>query len=129
MEEFNEVQQQSYLQWYISSLGVPTLLLIVGVTLLAMALVIVLFLRGRGPAVPAAIVFLLPLPLIVGALAFLGGTITYLYEIALASDAPISHSSFAYALTAMTQASSCFCPLLILSLALLLTLGFRGGKS
>ncbi len=129
MEEFNEVRRQSYLQWYFLSLGAPTLLLIVGVTLLAMALVVVLFLRGRGPAVPAAIVFILPLPLIVGSLAFLGGSITYLYEIAVAGDAPIKHDSFAYALTAITQASSCFCPLLILSLALLMTLGFRGSKS
>lgn len=129
MEEFHEVQQQSYLQWYITSLGVPTLLAIVGVTMFATALVIVLFLRGRGPAVPAAIAFILPLPLIVGALAFLGGTINYLYQIALAGEEPIKHESFAYALTAITQASSCFCPLLILSLALLMTLGFRGSKS
>jgi len=129
MEDFHEMPPQpSYLQWYFSSMGLPTLLLIVGVTALAMVLIVLLFLRGRGPAVPAAMVAVLPLPLIAGLLALLGGTITYLSHLATVGDKPISHTAFAYALASMTQASTCFCPLLILCLALLMALGFRGGK-
>jgi hypothetical protein len=130
MEEFEPVRPpQSYLHWYFESLGLPTLLLIAAVTLLAMALVVALFLRGRGPAVPGAILFLLPLPLIVGLVALLGGSITYLTQLANAGDQPVSPKAFSYALTAAVQASSCFCPLLILSLVVLMVLGFRGSKS
>jgi hypothetical protein len=128
MEVFHPAPPQSYLQWYLSSLGMPMLLAIVGVTLLAMVLVIVLFLRGRGPAVPAAIAFLLPLPLIVGALGLLDGSIQYLSHLAHGSDGPLAHASFSYALVSMTQASSCFCPLLMLGLALLMAIGFRDGR-
>jgi hypothetical protein len=124
MDDFAPARQ-SYLQWYLSSLGMPTLLLIVGVTLIAMVLVVLLFLRGRGPAVPAAILFVLPLPLIVGLICFLAGTIRYLNELAIADGLPVSYDLLSYALVAMTQASSCFCPLLMLSLTFLMVLGFR----
>lgn len=126
MHEF-EPRPQSYLQWYFSSLGMPTLLVIVGLTLLAMVLVVVLFWRGRGPAVPAAILFVSWLPLIAGAVCFLSGMIMYLNELARASDGPgpLSHATISYALTASMQATSCFCPLLMLSLVLLMVLGFR----
>jgi hypothetical protein len=114
---------KSYLQWHFDSLGLPTLLLIVGVSLLAMTLIIVLFLRGRGPGVPAAILFILPMPLVVGLVCLLGGSITYLSQLAAGQGQRMD--AFAYGLTAATQASSCFCPLLILSLVLMMVLGFR----
>jgi hypothetical protein len=117
--------RQSYLQWFYSSMGMPTLLLIVGSTLLVMVLVVLLAWRGRGPAVPSAIFFVLPLPLVIAAVCFLGGSITYLSELAEAGDGPISHTTFSYALTASLQASSCFCPLLMLSLLVLMVVGIR----
>lgn len=116
---------QSYLQWFYSSLGLPTLLLIVGSTLLVMILVVLLLWRGRGPAVPSAIFFALPLPLVIAAVCFLGGSITYLSQLAEAGDGPISHAAFSYALTASLQASGCFCPLMMLSLLVLTVVGIR----
>lgn len=122
MHEF-EPRPQSYLGWYFSSLGMPTLLVIVGLSLLAMVLVVVLFWRGRGPAVPAAMLLVSWLPLIAGAVCFLSGMIMYLNE--LAGPEPSSPATISYALTASMQATSCFCPLLMLSLLLLMVLGFR----
>jgi hypothetical protein len=122
MHEF-EPRPQSYLQWYFNSMGMPTLLVIVGLTLLAMVLAVILFWRGRGPAVPAAILLVSWLPLIAGAVCFLSGVIMYLSE--LAGPEPSTHATISYALTASMQATSCFCPLLMLSLVLLMVLGFR----
>src|SRR5262245_31541949 len=102
---------KSYLQWYFDSIGLPTLLLIVGVSLLALVLIIVLFVRGRGPAVPAAIVFILPLPLVVGFVCLLGGTITYLSRLSDAGGR-VPLDAFAYGQAAAMQATACFCPLL-----------------
>lgn len=121
-------QNQSYLHWYYSSLGMPTFLLIVGATLLAMVVIVLLFMRGRGPAVPSAILFVLPLPLLIGVVCFLGGSITYLFELGEAGDQRASPTMFSYGLVSMLQASSCFCPLLMLSLPLLMALGFRANR-
>lgn len=129
MHEDNLQRPQSYLGWYFSSLGMPTLLLIVGATLLAMVVIVLLFWRGRGPAVPAAILFVLPLPLLIGLVCLLGGSITYLNQLAEADDQKIFHGMFSYATIAMLQASSCFCPLLMLSLTLLMVLGFRANRT
>lgn len=120
--------QQSYLDWYVSSLGMPTLFLIVGATLLAGVLIVLLFLRGRGPAVPAAIVFVLPLPLLVGLMCFLGGSISFLNNAAMNGPPAEGARWFAYGTLSLMQASSCFCPLLILTLVFLMTLGFWSSK-
>jgi hypothetical protein len=120
--------QQSYLHWYVSSLGMPTLLLIVGATLFAALLVVLLFLRGRGPAVPAAMVFVLPLPLLIALVCFLGGTISFLNNVAV-NGSPVEGARwFSFATISLLHASSCFCPLLLLTLTLLMTLGFSASK-
>ena len=128
MHEDDFPRPQSYIGWYFSSLGMPTLLLIVGATLLAMVVIVLLFMRGRGPAVPSAILFVLPLPLIIGLVCFLGGSITYLSQLAEAGDQPAAPTMLSYGLISMMQASSCFCPLLMLSLVLLMVLGFRANR-
>jgi hypothetical protein len=120
--------QQSYLLWYVTSLGMPTLLLIAAATLLAAGLVVLLFLRGRGPAVPAAMVFVLPLPLLIGLVCFLGGSILFLHNVALSGPAEQGVGWLSYAMLAMMHASSCFCPLLLLTLTLLMTLGFSASR-
>ena len=120
--------QQSYLHWYVSSLGMPTILLIVGATLLAGVLILVLFLRGRGPAVPAAIAFVLPLPLLVGLMCFLGGSISFLNNVAINGPPAAGARWFAYGTLALMHASSCFCPLLMLTLVFLMMLGFWSSK-
>ncbi|WP_254507547.1 hypothetical protein [Anatilimnocola floriformis] len=116
---------KSYLRWYLDSTGVPTLLVLFGAMLLALVLIVTLFRRGRGPAVPTAIVFIMPLPLVVGLVCFLAGTIHYLHQMGLAAGEQVSSESLSYALTSAMQATSCFCPVLILSLVLLMVLGFR----
>ena len=129
MEEFQSVpNRQSYLQWYFGTLGIPTLLVIVVAALLAMALMLVVFLRGRGPAVPAAILFLLPLPLIVGAIALVGGTLSYYRELGESTTGRVDPGGLSYGFIAAMQASSCFCPTLVLSVVLLMILGFRGSS-
>lgn len=128
MHEDDFPRRQSYLEWYFSSLGMPTFLLIVGATLLAMLVIVVLFMRGRGPAVPSAILFVLPLPLLLGLVCFLGGSITYLSQLAEAGEQRASPTMLSYGLISMMQASSCFCPLLMLSLVLLMILGFRANR-
>jgi hypothetical protein len=121
--------RQSYLAWYFSSLGFPTLLLIVGMTVIAAGIIVLLFLRGRGPAALAAMAFALPLPLFAGAICFLGGTIGYFKELAEAQPGQRLSGLLSYGLVAIFQASSCFCPLLALTLTLLMVLGFRSSAS
>lgn len=129
MEEFQSApHRQSYLEWFFSTLGVPTLVLISVAALLAMGLMLVVFLRGRGPAVPAAIMFLLPLPLIVGAIALVGGTLSYFREVGESATGRVDPGGLSYGFIAAMQASSCFCPTLVLSLVLLMILGFRGSS-
>jgi hypothetical protein len=131
MHEDDLPRPQSYLEWYVNSLGMPTLLLIVGATLVAMFLVVLLFVRGRGPAMPAAILFVLPLPLIVGVIALLAGLINSYTALSYS----LSHTSrpamgqMGYGFVSIMQASGCFCPLLLLTLTLLMFVGFRGTKS
>lgn len=120
--------QQSYLHWYVTSLGWPTLGVIVGVTLLAMGLIVLLFFRGRGPAVPAAMVFVLPLPLLVGLLCFLSGSISFLSNLSMDGPREQGASLLSYATLALLQSSSCFCPLLLLTLTLLMVLGFAANR-
>src|SRR5215213_8027727 len=117
--------RQSYLAWYVTSLGFPTLLLIVGVTIIAAGIIVLLFWRGRGSAAPAAMAFTLPLPLFVGAICFLGGAIGYFNQLAESQPGQHEPGLLSYGLVAMFQASSCFCPLLALTLTLLMVLGFR----
>jgi len=118
-------RRQSYLDWYLSSIGTPMLLLIVGASLLTLVLIIMLFVRGRGPAVPAAILFVLPFPLLIGALCLVGGSIKALSQLARPVDPQGSTDWFSFGLNSMMQASSCFCPMLLLSLTFLMILGFR----
>ncbi len=119
----------SVLEWHVSSTGLPTLSVILLATLVALVLVVVLFSRGRGPAVPAAILFLMPLPLIVGLLAFLGGLTSYLVKFANSFDDAPRPDDLSYGLTSAMVASSCFIPLLTVSLILLFIRGLRDSNS
>lgn len=122
------------LQANLSGLATGALILIIIATLLAMILTVIVFWRGRGPAVPAAILFLLPLPLIVGVIALLAATIYAYIDLSYAvSVTSLEHGTSAAKLgvgfRAISQASSCFCPLALLSISLLMVLGFRSHKS
>lgn len=128
-QEFAPHARQSYIEWYFTSLGFPTLLLIVGMTVIAAGIIVLLFLRGRAAAAPAAMAFALPLPLLMAGICLLAGAIFYLNELAEAIPGQHLSGAFSYALVTMFQASSCFCPLFVLTLTLLMILGHRSSSA
>ena len=90
---------QSRLMWMVSSLGTNAALLSL-VALVAFIVVLILILRGRGPAMVGAILLIVPLPLYVALLGAEKGTVASFAVIAL-SDVQLKQSELFAGLGAM----------------------------
>lgn len=93
MEEFGEsidapMQQQSFLVWFISALGWRYSLLLPFVAAIAFILTVIIVLRGRGPYATAALLLIVPMPLIVGMVGVVDGLMNSLMVIAMSSTSP-----------------------------------------
>jgi len=82
------VHQQSYLMWFFSALGIKYAVLLPLVGLIAFVVVLVLVLKGKGPALPAALMLIVPLPLLVGIGGVIEGLLAFFQVIAGAELAP-----------------------------------------
>ena len=89
-EEFVEdlPRQQSYLEFMFNSLGWRYTFLLPLAALVSFVLILVLALRGKGSAVPAALVLLVPLPIIVGIFGVVDGMLASFQVIAMSNTAP-----------------------------------------
>jgi hypothetical protein len=119
------IQRMSYLAWVFHSLGPITILLLLLATLVAIGLIALLWQRGRGPALPAAILLLIPLPLVVGCLALVGSSLDSLLSFSTRARASEIAESLSHALVSALASSCCFMPVLIVGLAALFAHGFR----
>lgn len=122
MEEFEDTPMQKiyYASWVINSLGWPTLHLLLCATIIACALVTLLSSRGRGPARPVAILFLIPTPLFLGCLISLGATIHWLMNEAM-GQATASNTAevISRSLLAIMVSATCTLPILVFGLVAL----------
>lgn len=66
--------QQSYLGWMLSSLGIFSLLIPLA-TLISLAMILTLLMRSRGSMSAAAIILVVPVPLLLGMIACFQGAI------------------------------------------------------
>ena len=82
------MQQQSFLVWFISSLGWRYGLLLPLVAAIAFILTVIIVLRGRGPYATAALLLIVPMPLIVGMVGVVDGLMNSLMVIAMSSSSP-----------------------------------------
>jgi len=89
-EEFIEdmPRQQSYLEFILSSLGWRYTFLLPLAALVSFVLILVLVLRGKGSAVPAALVLLVPIPILVGIMGVVDGMLASFQVIAMSDTAP-----------------------------------------
>jgi hypothetical protein len=83
-----EVVQQSWLNWFFSSLGFGYALLLPAVALICFVLTLIVVIRGRGPMAAAAIVLVVPTPFLIGIVAGLRGGIASYAVIAMSSTPP-----------------------------------------
>src|SRR5262245_33911240 len=81
-------RQQSYLEFIFSSLGWRYTMLLPLAALLSFVLILILVLRGKGSAVPAGLVLLVPLPIIVGVFGVVDGLLASFQVIAMSNTAP-----------------------------------------
>jgi len=87
MQEFMPIQP-SLLDPTLHALG-PKYVVLLGVAaLVAFLLTLIVVVRGRGPMAAAALVFIVPLPLLVGVFGALEGVMSYWSVIAASSTAP-----------------------------------------
>ena len=118
-------RNQSYLSWFLTSLGPETLGLLFAAMVVSLVLILLVAVRGRGPTVPAAIMLLIPLPLVVGGIAFVGSLVVALRNIeeqrgSLAIGRPLSH-----AVTSGLASTCFFLPVLVLGVVTMLCIVFK----
>lgn len=88
MQDFGEPVRRSFLSWFFAALGWKYTLLLPLVGLLAFALTLVLVIRGKGPAQTGALLFIVPLPVIVGMFGVLEGLMSSLQVLAMSETSP-----------------------------------------
>ena len=88
VEDFTQSVQQSSLTWFFSSLGWKYTLLLPMAGLFSFVVVLVLILRGKGPAMVGALVFLVPLPFFIGVFGVVDGLAASFQVIAMSDVAP-----------------------------------------
>lgn len=87
-KEMAEPVQMSYLRFLFQALGFRYSVLLPAVALLAFVLVLVLIIRGKGPALTGALLFLVPLPVLVGVFAAVDGMLSAFQVISMANVSP-----------------------------------------
>jgi len=87
-EDFGAPVRRSYLSWFFAALGWKYTLLLPLVGMLAFAVVLVLVLRGKGPAMVGALLFVVPLPIFVGLMGVVDGLMSMFQVLAMADISP-----------------------------------------
>ncbi len=87
MNEFEPVRQ-SFLSWIFTALGFPYVILLTLAALLSFAVALIVVVRGRGPMATAALVLVVPMPLLVGLFGAIQGAISSYTVIAMSSTSP-----------------------------------------
>lgn len=90
----NSPAGQSRLMWMLRALGPEFVLLLPATALIALVVVLILVLRGKGPAMVGAILLVVPLPIYVALLGVLSGMIRTC-GVVLMADTPIKQSDLA----------------------------------
>jgi hypothetical protein len=103
----------SHVLWMISSLGWPTIGLMFVVTCYSLALIWRLYRYGRQPARDVAILLVIPLPLLVGSVLLLGGTIICLHHIASSQPFSSFKGPIAFPLSMAELTAVSFIPVLL----------------
>ena len=98
-EELAQPMQQSRFMWMLSAMGFEVIFLLAAAAI-AFAVVLLMILRGKGPAMVGAILLIVPLPLYVGLMGALKGIVASSSVIAL-SDASLKQSEIFMALAEM----------------------------
>ena len=80
--------QMSATQWFINSLGVGLIGLVCLFMLLSSIIALFVSLRGRGPMAVAALILVVPLPLLVGIFAGMAGQVNSYLVVATSSSMP-----------------------------------------
>ncbi len=88
IEEVAEPVRMSYLEFLFQALGFRYAVLLPAVGILAFVFVLVLVIRGKGPALTGALLFLVPLPVLVGLFAAVDGMVASFQVIAMSNTAP-----------------------------------------
>ena len=83
-----EPVRQSFLSWTITALGFPYLMLLPLAGLLCFLLALVVVLRGKGPMAAAALILIVPVPLLIGVFAAIQGGISSYTVIAASATTP-----------------------------------------
>ncbi len=88
MNEMAEPVQQSYLMWMYSALGIKYALLLPASAASSFVVTLLLVVRGKGAFAAAAIVLVVSLPLLVGIVGALDGTMASFAVISVSSVTP-----------------------------------------
>jgi hypothetical protein len=93
-DEFDSPPRRSYLMWLFSALGVKYTLFLPLAALVAFVVVGFLIWKGKGPALVGALVFVVPLPVLVGILGVIEGLMA-MFQVLAASDTSAPASAIA----------------------------------
>ncbi len=88
MPDVEPAARQSFFDWIYLALGLQYTILLPLAGLISFVLALVLVLRGKGPMAAAALVLIVPLPLLVGLYATVEGVIVTYTIIAMSPTAP-----------------------------------------
>jgi hypothetical protein len=80
--------QQSFLSWMVAALGYPYAILLPGSALFGFVLTLIVVVRGKGPMAGAALVFIVPAPMLIGVFAAMEGGIRSFNMIATVAADP-----------------------------------------
>lgn len=83
-----EPVRQSFLQWIFMALGLKYTLLLPLAAFVAFVLTLVILLRGRGPMAAAALIFIVPMPFVIGIYGAIEGQIAVYQVIAATAVQP-----------------------------------------
>jgi hypothetical protein len=87
-EDFAEPVRQSYLMWLVAALGWRYMLLLPLAGLVSFGLTLFVVLRGKGAAQVGALLFIVPLPILVGIMGVVDGMIASYQVIAMSDTIP-----------------------------------------
>lgn len=87
-DEVAEPVRQSFLLFLINALGIRYAFLLPAAALVAFIVVLILVLRGKGPELVGALIFIVPLPVLVGILGTVDGMLASYQVIAMSDLAP-----------------------------------------
>ena len=87
-EDFPPPIRQSFLMWMFSALGWRYTFLLPLAASFAFVFVLLVVLRGKGPAMTGALLFLVPLPVLVGIVGFVDGLVASFQVISMSQTVP-----------------------------------------